>query len=364
MLIALPYVAAASVLGTSLSSGIACIYIMARSKIKGDGITPRMLQKDPVTDATGETVRRLLRYSLPVSLAALITTLTGMIDMLTVNPCAAAAVSKSPQTFSHLLEGGLTAQQLPNFIYAAAVAGLVPTLTAMLGKSALAGITESFAKGDNKAVCSRLNKMMTLCAMIAFPSGLGISLLAENILSLLFSGRNAEIAAAAPSLRILGAAVVLVSLSLPCFTISQALGKPRTVALIMILGGALKLCGNILLIRIPRFTLTGAAISTVASELFICIATLLLTYKAANARCAAREVFVKPLYAGLMSTAAAFLAERSVSKIHIFTSKPAFVTLFALGFSVIVYLFVTALLCEMPKNVLKSLFCKKNRKNT
>ena len=361
MLIALPFVAAASVLGTSLSSGIACIYIMARSKIKGDGITPRMLQKDPVTDATGDTVRRLLRYSLPVSLAALITTLTGMIDMLTVNPCAAAAVSKSPQTFSHLLEGGLTAQQLPNFIYgsyealAAAVAGLVPTLTAMLGKSALAGITESFAKGDNKAVCSRLNKMMT---------GLGISLLAENILSLLFSGRNAEIAAAAPSLRILGAAVVLVSLSLPCFTILQALGKPRTVALIMILGGALKLCGNIVLIRIPRFTLTGAAISTVASELFICIATLLLTYKAANARCAAREVFVKPLYAGLMSTAAAFLAERSVSKIHILTFKPAFVTLFALGFSVIVYLFVTALLCEMPKNVLKSLFCKKNRKNT
>lgn len=370
LLIALPYVAAASVFGTSLSSGIACIYIMARSKIKGDGITPRMLQKDPVTDATGDTLRRLLRYSLPVSLAALITTLTGMIDMLTVNPCAAAAVSKSPQTFSHLLEGGLTAQQLPNFIYgsyealAAAVAGLVPTLTAMLGKSALAGITESFAKGDNKAVCSRLNKMMTLCAMIAFPSGLGISLLAENILSLLFSGRNAEIAAAAPSLRILGAAVVLVSLSLPCFTILQALGKPRTVALIMILGGTLKLCGNIVLIRIPRFTLTGAAISTVASELFICIATLLLTYKAANARCAAREVFVKPLYAGLMSTAAAFLAERSVSKIHILTFKPAFVTLFALGFSVIVYLFVTALLCEMPKNVLKSLFCKKNRKNT
>lgn len=367
---ALPFVAAASVLGTSLSSGIACLYIMVRSKLKGDGITPQMLQKDRLTDRTGEIVRRLLRYSLPVSLAALITTLTGMIDMLTVNPCAAAAISKSPQTFSHLQNGELTAQQLPNFIYgsyealAAAVAGLVPTLTAMLGKSALAGIAESFAKVDNKAVCTRLNKMMTLCAMIAFPSGLGISLLSEDILSLLFSGRTAEIAVAAPSLRILGAAVVLVSLSLPCFTILQALGKSRCVALIMLLGGVIKLCGNIILVSIPRFTLTGAAISTVVSELFICIATVLLTYKAASSECDASNVFVKPLYAGLMSTAAAFVAKQSALKLHLFTHKPALITLFALSFSVIMYLFVTFLLCEMPKNVLNSWFCKKNRKNT
>ncbi|MBQ8121674.1 MAG: hypothetical protein IJ172_12980, partial [Ruminococcus sp.] len=102
----------------------------------------------------------------------------------------------------------------------------------------------------------------------------------------------------------------------------------------------------------------------VVSELFICIATVLLTYKAASSECDASNVFVKPLYAGLMSTAAAFVAKQSALKLHLFTHKPALITLFALSFSVIMYLFVTFLLCEMPKNVLNSWFCKKNRKNT
>ena len=209
---ALPFVAAAATLGTSLSSGIACICLALRAKLRGDGITPQMLAKDPAVSRTGEIVRRLFAYSLPVALTALITTLAGMIDMLTVGHCAAAAIRTSPQTFAHLLGSGLTEQMLPNFIYgsyealAAATAGIVPTLTAMLGKSALAAVTEDFAKGDTKAVDTHLDRMLTLCAMIAFPSALGISLFSEDILALLFSGRTAEIAAAAPSLRILGAA--------------------------------------------------------------------------------------------------------------------------------------------------------------
>lgn len=367
---ALPYVAAASVLGTSLSSGIACIYIMVRSKLKGDGITPQMLQKDRLTDKSRDIVRRLLSYSLPVSLAALITTLTGMIDMLTVNPCAASAIAQSPQTFSHLMKGELDQSSLPNFIYgsyeglAAAVAGLVPTLTAMLGKSALAGITESFAVGDTKAVSKRLNNMMTLCAFIAFPAGLGISLMSKDILSLLFAGRDTEIAIAAPSLCILGTAVFFISLSLPCFTILQALGKPKQVMLIMLLGGGVKLCGNILLIRIPSLTLTGTAISTTVSEMLICIAAVRLTYKAADAKLRVSKVLAKPLYAGLMSAAAALLSKQVMQKCNFITQKPAVITAFALFFSVIMYLFVSFLLCETPKNVLNPWFCKKNRKKT
>ncbi len=368
--VSLPFSAAAAVLGTSLSSGIACIYIIVRSKLRGDGITPQMLRKDTVTEKTGNIVRRLLSYSMPVSLAALITTLTGMIDMLTVNPCAAAAVKQAPQKFAHLLSDSLSADMLPNFIYgsytglAVAVAGLVPTLTAMLGKSALAGVIESFAKGDTKAVGHRLNKMLTLCSMIAFPSAMGISLMSRQILELLFSGRTAEIAAAAPSLRILGAAVLLMSLSLPCFTIMQALGKSKQVMFIMLCGGAVKLCANVLLIRIPAFTLTGAAVSTVISEMFICICTVVSLYKTAGAVCSLKNVILRPLYAGSMASCAAYLSEQLMRKWDMLADKPALITLLAIFFSVIMYLIVVALLCEMPKSALFPAFYKKKRKNT
>ena len=367
---ALPFVAAAAVLGTSLSSGFALVYLLVRGRRIGDGITREMLEKDRTVSKTGDIVRRLLSYSLPVALAALITTLTGMIDMLTVNPCAAAALEKSPESFKELLGSGLSVQEIPNFIYgsymglAVAVTGLVPTLTAMLGKSALAGTAESFAKGDRRALEGHINKMMTLCAMIAFPAGVGISLLSEDILSLLFRGRQTEIAAAAPSLRILGAAVVLMSLSLPCFTLLQALGRPRSAAVIMLAGAGIKLGANLWLIRQPRFTLTGAAVSTVLAELFICAAAVGVTYRAARARCDSKNVLVKPCYAGAMSAGAAFVAKQMLLRQHFFTVSPALVTVLALFFSVIMYLIVVSVLCEMPKNAIISLFCKKNRKKT
>ena len=367
---ALPFVAAAATLGTSLSSGVACVYLAIRAKLKGDGITPKMLTKDPAVSRTGDIVRRLFAYSLPVALTALITTLAGMIDMLTVNPCSAAAIRKSPQTFAHLLSGELTPQMLPNFIYgsyealAAATAGLVPTLTAMLGKSSLAAVAEGFAKGDTKAVDSHLNRMLTLCAMIAFPSALGISLLSEDILSLLFSGRTAEIAAAAPSLRILGAAVVFMSLSLPCFTLLQALGKARTASVIMLAGGAVKLAGNLLLIPVPSLTLTGAAVSTVLSEAVICIAVLAVTFRAARAKLRLRSVVIKPCYTALMSVGTAFIGRQMLINQHYFTVSRPIITVFTLFFSVIMYGIVSFLLCETPKNVLNPCFCKKNRKKT
>ncbi len=367
---ALPFVAAAAVLGTSLSSGVACLFIIVRGRLKGDGITQHMLARDKTTDRTGEIVRKLLSYSFPVAIAALITTLTGMIDMLTVNPCVCAAISKSPQTFAGLLGGEITKQTLPNFVYgsyeglAAAVAGLVPTLTAMLGKSTLGGVAECYAKGDRQAVSSLLNRMMTLCAVIAFPSAMGISLLSEDILRLLFSGRETEIAVAAPSLRILGAAVVLMSLSLPCFTLLQTLGRSRSAAVIMLLGGGVKLCANLLLIRIPRFAVTGAAISTVLSELFICAAAVGLTYKAAGARLCVTSVFIKPCYAAVLSVGTALAAKQLLLLQQFVAADQAIITLLTVFFSVIMYLIVTLLLCETPKSVLFSLFCKKNRKKT
>ena len=367
---ALPFVAAAAVLGTSLSSGIACLYIIIRSKAKGDGITAEMRQKDKTVDPVGQTIRALLSYSLPVALTALITTLTGMIDMLTLAKGVQRAYSQSPEVFSGFLEGGVTAKALPNFIYgsytalAVTVSGLVPTFTAMLGKSSLAAVTEGAARGSSRAVGDSINKMLTLCAYIAFPAGMLISLFPREILSILFSGRNAEIAAATPALKILGTEVVLVGLSLPCFTLLHALKKPGTVTAIMLIGGGVKLAGNLLLIHRPPLALTGAAASTVLSELFICAACLHSTYKAAGAPCDVKNVFIKPAYAAFIGALGALLAQGALKKHHIFAFGNPYIGLLSIIFSVIMYLIAAVLLCETPKSARIIRICKKNRKNT
>ena len=67
---------------------------------------------------------------------------------------ALEAYQQQPQAFGELTDLGVSPKELPNFVYgsytglAFAVAGLVPTLTAMLGKSALAPVAEGAAKGE------------------------------------------------------------------------------------------------------------------------------------------------------------------------------------------------------------------------
>lgn len=366
---ALPFIAAAAILGSSIASAIACLYILLSCKIKGDGVTKQMLQKDTVTDLTSITVKKLINCCLPIALISVIMTFANMIDMLTVNPCIKAAMKTAPHRFDSLLSDKLTASMLPNFIYgsytglAVTVFGLVPTLTAMFGKSILPSLAESCAKNDKKAMQSGLTKMLTVTSIIAIPAGMGIAVLSEPILRFLFGGRETEIQVCIMPMSILGIAVIFLAIATPCFAILQTLGKPHKAIIIMLLGGIIKLFLNIILIRQPMINITGAAISTLVSEVFICVLSVHAVCRMTGLRPKISEIFVKPTYAALMCSVTAVLSHETLTKTELLQINHRFVTLFSIGIGSIMYFFCLYLLCETPKNIVNYIFSKKNPQN-
>lgn len=366
---ALPFIAAAAILGSSIASAIACLYILISCKIKGDGVTKQMLQKDTVTDSTSVTVKKLINCCLPIALISVIMTFANMIDMLTVNPCIKAAMKTAPHRFDSLLSDKLTASMLPNFIYgsytglAVTVFGLVPTLTAMFGKSILPSLAESCAKNDKKAMQSGLTKMLTVTSIIAIPAGMGITVLSEPILRFLFGGRETEIQVCIMPMSILGIAVIFLAIATPCFAILQTLGKPHKAIIIMLLGGIIKLFLNIILIRQPMINITGAAISTLVSEVFICVLSVHAVCRMTGLRPKISEIFVKPTYAALMCSVTAVLSHETLTKTELLQINHRFVTLFSIGIGSIMYFFCLYLLCETPKNIVNYIFSKKNPQN-
>ena len=366
---ALPFIAAAAILGSSIASAIACLYILISCKIKGDGVTKQMLQKDTVTDSTSVTVKKLINCCLPIALISVIMTFANMIDMLTVNPCIKAAMKTAPHKFDSQLSDKLTASMLPNFIYgsysglAVTVFGLVPTLTAMFGKSILPSLAESCAKNDKKAMQSGLTKMLTITSIIAIPAGLGIAVLSEPILRFLFGGRETEIQVCIMPMSILGIAVIFLAIATPCFAILQTLGKPHKAIIIMLLGGIIKLFLNIILIRQPMINITGAAISTLVSEVFICVLSVHTVCRMTGLRPKISEIFVKPTYAALMCSVTAVLSHETLTKTELLQINHRFVTLFSIGIGSIMYFFCLYLLCETPKNIVNYIFSKKNPQN-
>lgn len=367
---ALPYITAAAILGSSLASGIACIYIFISSRIHGDGVNKAMLNSDKVTDSANATAKRLLGLCIPIAFISVITTLTNMIDMLTINPCIQKAITKAPECYLPLLSDGIKLSMLPNFIYgsytglAVTVFGLVPTLTAMFGKSILPSLTESWAKNNKKEMSENLNKMMMMTSVISIPSGIGIAILSKPILQFLFSGRETEIAVSAEPLAILGIAVIFLGISTPCFAILQTLGKPRKAVIIMLTGGIIKLVLNIVLISIPQIGINGAAIATLAANVHICIFSTAAVYRMTGSKCRYGELYIKPFYAALMCGITAAVSRSLLSNVRFFQSQHRICLLLSIGFGSIMYFFCLYLLCETPKNIVKYIFSKKISQNS
>ena len=316
---ALPYIAAGAVLGSSIASFLACGGLLLYTAFHGDGLTVDMLASDPVTENRRHHAKELMGLSFPIALAAVVTTLTGMLDMLTLPKCLAFAISRSPQSYEMFAKIGKS--ELPNFLYgsyeglAVMLYGLVPTLTAMLGKSVLPSVTESLTKHDNSGVKRDLRRMLTLSATASIPCGLGITVMSSEILELLFSGRKPECLAAQQPLMILGISVIGCSMALPCFTVIQALGRPSRVTAIMLIGAIIKLVLNIALV--PLLGLNGAAISELVRSIFVCAAAISIISKLTGSEIGVIKLCIRPFYAGVMCAVSSRLVCDALAKFGI-----------------------------------------------
>lgn len=362
---ALPFITGASILGVTLATGIGSLYIIISGKIHGDGITKQMLEQDKSTDRTLTLFRRLVKYAVPIAVASVITTLTNMIDLITINPCLSKAIEKHGALFSQLTENNLTTQTLPNFIYgsytglAVTIFGLVPTLTAMFGKSILPNLAESWAKKDHSCIQRNLSGMLFITSIIAVPSGIGISLMSKEILEFLYGGRTDEIAVSILPLAILGAGVIFMGISIPCFSALQTIGKPKLPVIIMLVSGAAKLIFNIILIPIPALNISGAAISTVISQGIICIWSAAAMLRTSGVRISVKEIFVKPLFSGILCGATARLLYDVLTVYLPFSLNYRLILLISIFSGSIMYFFSLYLLCVLPKKQIKAFFYKK-----
>lgn len=366
---ALPYITGASVLGVSFSTCIASIYIIISGKIHGDGISRQMTERDRTTDKVSTLMGALIRNAFPIAMASVITTLTNILDLISINSCIKTAMASDKGLFSNFIDDNLTREMIPNFIYgsysglAMMVFGLIPTLTAMFGKSILPSLSEAWAKKDMRSIQKNLSGMLMITSIIAFPSGVGISVLAKEILEFLFGGRTSEISVAAMPLCILGMAVIFQAILIPCFSALQTIGKSHLPIIISLVGGVIKLIGNLILIPIPHLNIMGAAISTVIAQGIMCIWSIASLLMTAKINISFKDIYLKPCFSAVLCGITARLSYDICTKYLFSIVNFRIIVIFSIFLAVIMYFFSLYLLCVLPKNQLKALFYKKIQKN-
>jgi len=343
------------VLGVTASTAVGAVFLLLRHTIKGDGIQKKTLAASPQPQPSGKIAASLLAIALPVCLSAAFTHLTNLIDLATIMNRVGAALADDPaavmRMYAGLLPESVTQAGLPAYLYGVfayttSLYHLPAAITITLGVSALPSISARWALGDRGQIAEQAVSVIKLASLLAIPAGLGMFALSEPILTLLLPAQLQDVAIAAPILRGMGLAAILLGVTTPMASIFQAVGRADIPLKLIAAGSVIKLSANWVLLALPGLNVRAAAYGTI-----LCYAFVLVAGSVALGRVVGRPVkvirsLVRPLFCGILCAVAANTSYEILSP----TLGLRLSALIAIGFGGVIYAIFVLFMKIITKN--------------
>jgi stage V sporulation protein B len=241
---------------------------------------------------------------------------------------------------------------IPTYLYgcykgfAFTIYSLVPTITSVIGVSALPAMTTAFTSGDKVRTRATLESALRITSLITLPAGFGIAAVSQGVLNLLYSEQPVSAAIAARPLTVLGFAVIFGGLAMPMTNLLQAIGKERIPVINMLIGAIIKIVLNYFLVGTQQVNIVGAAFSTLACYAFICVSDYIFLAKYTGVRPNMMATFVKPAIAAALCGLSAWAAYGLLGRV----TSDTLSTLLSIGIAAVVYLIAVLLLRIITKN--------------
>lgn len=183
--------------------------------------------------------------------------------------------------------------------------GLPIALSAGVAVSALPSITKTYVAGDTASLSGSYNSAIKLTVVIALPCAMGMSLLSENILSLLYSSLPTdEIHVSAILLSVSALSIVFLAVVQTAVSLLHAVGKPYVSVVVLAVSIVVKAVVNALLLPIDNINIYGAAISETLCYLFSMVCVIIYTSKVLHLSLDVGNTVLKPIAASLVMTLA------------------------------------------------------------
>ena len=181
--------------------------------------------------------------------------------------------------------------------------------------SLIPAVSVAVARMDHREVNRVVTTSFRLIAMLAIPAGVGLSVLAGPILLLLYPARRETAIAATYHLQLLGFASIFVCVMLLTNSIMQAHGKVRLPIYTMLIGGAVKVGINYVLVGNPDVNIKGAPLGTLACYALIAVINLAIVHQLLEKKPNYLGIFAKPVLASAVMGAAAWAVHGLLSRV-------------------------------------------------
>ena len=269
----LPVTAAYAVQGLAVGTALSVLYLCIHKRLS-DRRHEHLLcgGSNPSTPAKTSILRPLLATAVPVTVSTGLISLTKCVDLALILRRLQAVGYTAAEATS--LYGCYSTLAVPVF-------NILPSLTTSVTLSATPALSAAFRKGRDgvpelrKTAASALGLTLTL----AIPAALGLSVFAEDILSLLFRGQPEAVAQASPWLSCLGLSVPAACLITVTGAMLQAAGKAQKPILSMLCGVGVKMAVAYVLLGLEGWGMAGAPVSSLCCDGVILLCNLLFIGK-------------------------------------------------------------------------------------
>lgn len=318
----IPIAVGAAITGISIGSMFGFIFLLIRYKRGGDGITRQMMLESPRSHSPSHTVKTLVRTAIPIGLGSIVMSLCDSIDAVLVQRRIGNIVDNNPDTLlkiygslipDYVYEEGNTAIYLYGcYGIALTLMMLITAITQVFGTTALPSVTAAFTSGNKLKLKKSMETVLRITALITIPSGLGMSVLAEPLLSLIYSSSSVsnEVEIASKVLTVMGISVIFIATSTPLCSMLQAVGRMDVPLKLLSIGMGLKILTNYILVGIPEINIQGANIGSLVCYVFVTVMALFYLCRETKIVPNFVSIFIKPLLAAILCAIAAYFSEQ------------------------------------------------------
>ena len=309
---------AASIFGITMGSVIAFVYLRIRFALHKGDVPKEYYINSVEAYSKAETFRNMLRTALPVGVGALVMSVSSTIDATVIQSLMYNMAINEPQAlmseFHHVLDKEISRDKITIHTciwgyYSASItlSSLVVAVTQVFGTSALPNVTNAYTKGNKEELKEAIEAVLRLTTIFAFPCAIGLFVLSEPILSLVYSGNPNISRFGGEVLQVLGLSVIFTGTITPVCAMLQGIGKVKNTMFIYIFGTLTKILVSYLFARNVQINITGAAIGSLVSNFLMGLVALFLLVKYTRIMPNFLSSVIKPMAGAVLCGICAYL---------------------------------------------------------
>ena len=290
-----------STAATAVSALVALIYLYMFYQKNKASVHENIRNAAPhIIESTRVTVRKIVKYVVPISFASIVVSLSGLVDILSVMEGLqnhGYTLEKANEIYGIIVGKVDILVSIPHTFNVAIVTPLIPM------------ITEFMVKKDYKGAQNRINFSMKLSSIIAFPCTIGLAILAEPLFQAIFP--NAP--EGAMLLQIEVWAIIFSLLAQVAQGALNGIGKLVVPGLSVVVAAIVKYILNVTLI--PVYGEIIVPITTIVYHLVNCLIVTTVLYKALKSKPDVKNIIIKPLLAAIVMGGVVCIAYQGLSMI-------------------------------------------------